>query len=87
MISYDLIKRGGYDTDLFQLGTTDLKIMLNEILGMNKLLLLSFPITVSAEGSCKMQLFSKAKKALERYGYHDHRETIYCSAKLYNKKM
>ena len=51
------------------------------------LALLVLPLsTAYADGNTTITSFNKAKKALEREVYHDHRETIYCAASFDAKK-
>lgn len=50
------------------------------------LLTLFAVFTVSASGNESITSFSKAKKLLQKKVYHDHRETIYCSAEFDSKK-
>jgi deoxyribonuclease-1 len=50
------------------------------------ILILLASTSVFSAGNDTNQSFNKAKKALERKVYFDHRETIYCAAKFDSKK-
>lgn len=50
------------------------------------ILMLLASTSVFSAGNDTNQSFNKAKKALERKVYFDHRETIYCAAKFDSKK-
>jgi deoxyribonuclease-1 len=57
---------------------------------LNKFLTTAALITIStysnSAGNSAIQSFNKAKKQLELAVYHDHRETLYCSAEFDDKK-